>query len=307
MSIGRKYLTTKEVSQLLKINEKGVYSLVSEKGLPATKVTGKWLFPRHLVEEWLDLSISNYPTASARTPDSGRLLIAGSDDLLFQRIMGVYNKDNRESPAYFANVGSMGGLKALRQNSCHIAVCHLLQDDNQEYNFRFAEQEMERSPVFINFSRRQQGLLLARGNPKRIETIKDLARPDVSIVNRPLSTGTRLLLDYELSSADINTDDITGYHVEVGRHLEAGLAVLGGNADAAPAIRPVAELLDLDFLPLRWERFDLLVGRDRFFEPAVQRFVSILHEPVFKELAAEFIGYDVSSSGKMIYPDNAQL
>jgi molybdate-binding protein len=166
---------------------------------------------------------------------------------------------------------------------------------------------MERSPVFINFSRRQQGLLLAPGNPQKIHTIRDLAKPGVSIVNRPLSTGTRLLLDYELSSADLSSDDISGYHVEVGRHLEAGLAVLGGSADAAPAIRPVAELLGLDFLPLRWERFDLLINRERFFEPHVQRFVSLLHEAVFRELAAEFIGYDVSSAGKMIYPDNAQL
>jgi excisionase family DNA binding protein len=295
------------VAQLLKINEKGVYSLVSEKSLPATKVTGKWLFPRHLVEEWLDLSISNFPSAGSRGLDGGRLLVAGSDDLLFQRVIGIYNSRNPDNPAYFANIGSMGGLRSLRRNSCHIAVCHLLQDDNREYNFRFAEQEMERSPIFINFSRRQQGLILGCGNPKQISGVKDLANPAVSIVNRPLSTGTRLLLDYEISSADLSPDDIAGYHTEVGRHLDAGLAVLGGEADAAPAIRPVAELLGLDFLPLRWERFDLLISRDRFFEPAVQRFVSLLHEPEFKQLAEQFVGYDINSSGKMIYPDNARL
>lgn len=306
----KQYVTTKEVAQLLQVNEKAVYSLISEKGLPATKVTGKWLFPRHLVEEWLDVSVVNQPpvgSGGAGMVDPGSLLIAGSDDLLFQRMLGLYHKRYPGATAFFANLGSMGGLTALRRRQCHVAVCHLLQDDNEEYNFRFAEREMERSPVFVNFSKRQQGLLVAKGNPKEIASVADLARPGISIVNRSLSTGTRLLLDYEISRCDINADDINGYRVEVARHLDAGLAVLSGRADAAPAIRPVAALLGLDFLPLRWERFDLLIDRDRFFDPVIQRFVNLLHEPAFKEEAAEFVGYDLSVSGKMVYPDNVKL
>jgi excisionase family DNA binding protein len=303
----KRYLSTKEVAQLLQINEKGVYTLVSEKGLPATKITGKWLFPKHFVEEWLDLSAVNLPTASSPVLESGRLFIAGSDDLLFQRAVGLYNSQNPDSVIFFANIGSMGGLRALRQRSCHIGVCHLLQDDNEEYNFRFAEQEMAKSPVFINFSKRQQGIIVAHGNPKNIETVADLAAEGVRIVNRPLNTGTRLLLDFEISRSDISAEDIDGYEVEVGRHLEAGLAVLGGKADAAPAIRPVAELLGLYFIPLRWERFDMLINRDRFFEPSVQRFINLLHDPAFKEIAREYVGYDLSACGKMIYPDNLKL
>lgn len=307
MSSTKHYLNTKEVAQLLQINEKGVYALVSDKGLPATKVTGKWLFPKHFVEEWLDLSIVNLPAAANPSLDSGRLFIAGSDDLLFQRAVGLYNSQHRDSVIFYANIGSMGGLRALRQRSCHIGVCHLLQDDNEEYNFRFAEQEMGQAPVFINFSRREQGLIIANANPKGIQSIADLAADGVRIVNRPLSTGTRLLFDFEISRTDISPEDIDGYDVEVGRHLEAGLAVLSGQADAAPAIRPVAELLGLDFIPLRWERFDLLINRDRFFEPPVQRFINLLHDPAFKELAKEYVGYDLSVCGKMIYPDNVQL
>lgn len=307
MSSSKKYLNTKEVAQLLQVNEKGVYTLVSEKGLPATKVTGKWLFPRHFVEEWLDLSIVNLPAAANPALDSGRLFVAGSDDLLFQRAIGLYNSQNQDSMIFFANIGSMGGLRALRQGSCHIGVCHLLQDDNEEYNFRFAEQEMTRAPVFINFSKREQGLVITTGNPKKIHSVSDLAGEGVRIVNRPLNTGTRLLLDYEISRSEISTDDIVGYGVEVNRHLEAGLAVLGGKADAAPAIRPVAELLGLDFIPLRWERFDLLINRDRFFDPPVQRFLNLLHDPLFKEIAREYAGYDLSVCGKMIYPDNLKL
>ena len=307
MSPSKKYLNTKEVAQLLQVNEKGVYTLVSDKGLPATKVTGKWLFPRHFVEEWLDLSIVNLPAAANPALDSGRLFIAGSDDLLLQRAISLYNSRHQNSVIFFANIGSMGGLRALRQRNCHIGACHLLQDDNEEYNFRFAEQEMTQAPVFVNFSKREQGIIIGPGNPKNIRSVADLAGNGVKIVNRPLNTGTRLLLDYEISRTDISAADIDGYEVEVGRHLEAGFAVLGGRADAAPAIRPVAELLGLDFIPLRWERFDLLINRDRFFDPPVQRFMNLLHDQSFKKIASEFVGYDLSVSGKMIYPDNLKL
>lgn len=307
MVTGKQYLNTKEVARLLHVNEKVVYSLVSDKGLPATKVTGKWLFPRNLVEEWLDLYIVNLPVSGNLSLESGRLFLAGSDDLLIQRALALYNSQSPESVGFFANIGSMGGLKALRQGTCHIAACHLLQDDNKEYNFQFADTELDRSPVFINFSKRQQGLLVAKGNPKEIFSVTDLAREDVKIVNRPLNTGTRLLLDYEISRSEISSTGISGYQEEVSRHIDAGFAVLNNNADAAPAIRPVAELLGLDFLPLRWERFDLLINRDRFFEPAIQRFVNLLHDPLFRAEAEKFIGYDMSLSGKMIYPDNAQL
>ena len=307
MGNAKQYLNTKEVAQLLQVNEKVVYNLVSEKGLPATKVTGKWLFPRHLVEEWIDLYIVNLPVSGNLSLDSERLFLAGSDDLLIQRALSIYNSQTSNSIAYFANIGSMGGLKALRQSVCHIAACHLLQDDNQEYNFQFADNELDRSPVFVNFSKRQQGVLLAPGNPKQITAIADLAKKGITIVNRPLNTGTRLLLDYEISRSDISSSDISGYEHEVSRHIDAGFAVLNNEVDAAPAISPVAELLGLDFLPLRWERFDLLINRERFFEPAIQRFINVLHDPLFRAEAEKFNGYDMSLSGKMIYPDNAEL
>lgn len=299
-----KFLTTKEVAQLLKVNEKMIYSLVNDKGLPATKVTGKWLFPRRLVEEWLDAHIMNYRKESdGYSTENGLLLIAGSDDPLFQRTLGLFHVMRKDTISFFSNQGSMGGLTSLRRGLCHIGVCHLLQDDNEEYNFDFADEELDRSPVFINFSQREQGILLPPGNPKNIESIADLANPEITMVNRSLGTGTRLLFDYEISRSDISTSELTGYHTEVSRHLDAGIEVLSGRADAAPAIRAVAGMLGLDFLPLRWERFDLLINRDRFFEKGIQSFISLLHEPEFRALAESFSGYDVSLCGKMMYPN----
>jgi excisionase family DNA binding protein len=299
-----KYLTTREVSRLLNINEKMVYSLVNDKGLPATKVTGKWLFPRHLVEEWLETHVLNYQrTGCERSSSDGILLMAGSDDLLLQKALSLFHRKGLGT-VFFANLGSMGGLKSLRMGLCHIGTCHLLQDDNAEYNFNFADEELERAPVFVNFSKREQGILLQKGNPKGITCIADLAKKGVRIVNRSLGTGTRLLLDYEIAASEISSDAIDGYHREVGRHMDAGIEVLTGRADAAPAIRAIAGLLDLDFLPLRWERYDLLIARERFFEKGIQDFIGLLHDKAFKDLAVSLAGYDISLCGKMLFPDN---
>ena len=301
------YLTTKEVANLLKINDKMVYTLITEKGLPATKVTGKWLFPQRLVEEWLDVTIlDQQPSEFLKTSlsDNDKLLLAGSDDPLFQQTLALFNKKSNGRVAFFANLGSMGGLKCLRWGLCHIGVCHLLQDDNQEYNFKYAERELARLPVFVNFSMREQGILLQKGNPKNILSVADLAKPEVRIVNRPLGTGTRLLLDYELTKGGISVDQLTGYEKELSRHIDVGLEILAGKADAGPAIRAVAGLLNLDFIPLRWERFDLLIARERFFDEGIQKFVNLLQDRSFHKLAKTFIGYDLSFCGKMVFPDN---
>ena len=304
VSKDNKYLTTKDVAKLLNINEKMVYSLVNDKGLPATKVTGKWLFPRRLVEVWLDTHVLNFRrTGVERSAEEGILLMAGSDDLLLQQALSLFYKAGLGT-VFFANLGSMGGLTSLRRGLCHIGTCHLLQDDDEEYNFDFADDELEMAPVFVNFSKREQGILLQKGNPKGIACIADLAKKGVRIVNRQLGTGTRLLLDYEIARSEISSDAIDGYHREVGRHMDAGLEVLSGRADAAPAIKAVAGLLDLDFLPLRWERYDLLIARERFFEKGIQDFISLLHEKSFKEIAASYQGYDISLCGKMLFPNN---
>lgn len=298
-------LSTKEVAQLLDVNEKMVYTLVSEKGLPATKVTGKWLFPRHLVEQWIEAHTINYPENGNKLPPyHGLLIIAGSNDMLLDKAINLFNTSNTANLAVFGNLGSMGGLKALRQNLCHMASSHLLQENEDEYNFDFAVKVLDRMPAVVNFCRREQGLLVGKTNPKKIKQVSDLIRPEIRIANRPLGTGTRLLLDHELKKAGIKSEKIAGYTREFNRHLDVGLEILAGRADAAPAIRAVAGILDLEFLPLRWERYDLMVAKDRFFDEGIQRFLSLLHEKKFHELAGSLSGYDLSLSGKMIFPQD---
>ena len=296
-------LSTKEVAKFLGINEKMVYALIADKGLPASKVTGKWIFPRHLVEQWVESNTVNFPENHKVLPAyDGLLVIAGSNDLLLEKALTIFNNHRPGHLAVFGNLGSVGGINALRKNLCHMATSHLLQEDANDYNFDFLRRQFERMPVVVNFCKRDQGILLQSNNPRNITCVKDLGKPGIRIVNRSLATGTRLLFDRELRKAGVAGERIRGYDREVSRHMAVGLEILGDRADAGPGIRPVASLLGLDFIPLRQERYDLLITRDRFFDQGIQYFLSMLHEKAFIRAAEMMEGYDISKSGKMIFP-----
>lgn len=300
---GKIFLNTKQVAELLNINEKMVYSMINEKGLPAVKATGKWLFPKHLVEQWLEGLTINYPKAvNPLPPYHGLLIICGSNDILFEKTVSLFNKQFPEHAAVFGNMGSLGGLKSLKNNLCHMATSHLLQENEKEYNFDFAHEELGQVPAVVNFCCREQGIVIQKGNPRDISGVGDLKKNGIKIVNRPEGTGTRLLLDSEIKKAGLDGKTIDGYDVEVQRHLDVGLEVLSGRADAGPAIRTVASLLDLDFIPLRMERFDLIVLKDRFFDQGIQLFLGLLRSEAFKSLANELDGYDLSITGEMVFP-----
>jgi excisionase family DNA binding protein len=299
-------LSTKEVAEFLGVNEKMVYTLISEKGLPATKITGKWLFPKNLVEQWVANMTINYP----RQPESAvevpnLLLIAGSNDILLDNTMALFRRTHPEFVAFFGNLGSLGGLKALKQGLCHVATSHLSEEGDKDYNFSYAASLLNEFPAIVNFCCREQGLLVAKGNPHKIQCVADVVDKRLSVANRPLEASTRLLFDREFKKAERDGCNLRGYNREFQSHMEVGLEVLAGRADVGPAIRPVATLLGLDFISLRWERFDLLIPKHSFFAKSVQQFLDLLHGSAFRNLAENFSGYDLSLSGKMVYPGDA--
>jgi excisionase family DNA binding protein len=303
----RPFFSTKEVAQFLDVNEKMIYSLVSEKGLPATKVTGKWLFPKRYVEQWLEQNIINCPKTSSSLPSENLLVISGSNDLLLDKTIALYNRSHPNCMAVFGNVGSMGGIKALGHNLCQLASSHLLQEDDHEYNFDFIHQELgEELAAVVNFCRREQGFLIQKNNPKGVQGILDLKRDDIVIANRRKGTGTRHLLDRTLEQEDINSKKVNGYDSVFQSHLDVAIEVLSGRADMALAIRPVSHLLGLDFITLRWERYDLLISKKHFFKKSIQIFLNMLSDTPFKNEAKQLPGYDISHSGKMIFPKHCE-
>lgn len=300
----KELLSTREVAKFLNINEKMVYSLISEKGLPASKVTGKWLFPIDLVKQWVEAGTVNYPEpVSDLPPYHGIVLISGSNDLLLDETISFFNTKFKDHLVMFGFTGSMGGVKALRRNMCHIASSHLVSMDNNEYNFPFLLKEMKRMPAVVNFCMRKQGIIVKQGNPLKIKFVSDLVETGATIVNRGHGTGTRQLFDKELKKADIKGDEIKGFDDIKSKHMDIGLAVLTGKADAGPGIQAVASRLGLGFIPMRMERFDLLISKDRFFDQGIQLFLGLLKEPFFKKSAEALGGYDLSISGSMVYPE----
>ena len=158
--------STKEVAQFLGINEKMVYTLISEKGLPASKITGKWIFPSHLVEQWVESNTINYPQAHNILPQyEGLMVLAGSNDILLDKVLNLFNARYSEHLAVFGNLGSVGGINALRRGLCHMATSHLLQENGNEYNFDFLQRQFERIPVVVNFCMRGSGDFTEKGKP----------------------------------------------------------------------------------------------------------------------------------------------
>ncbi|MBW1990316.1 MAG: helix-turn-helix transcriptional regulator [Deltaproteobacteria bacterium] len=299
-----RFLSTREVADYLGVNEKMVYTLVSEKGLPATKVTGKWRFPLDLVEKWLKSHVKNLPAPERAAFPEGLLVFAGSHDILLERTLDLFGRRNPDMLAVAGNVGSMGGIRALSAGLCQVAASHLVQEDEKDYNFAYLAEEMPGlSPAVVNFCRREQGLVVAKGNPLKLEKIADLAPSGARLANRPPGTGTRLHLDRELQKAGIDPPSIPGYESAFRGHMDAALEVLSGRADAACAIRPAAHLLNLDFIPLTWERFDLVTLRDLFFHRPFQQFLSLLKTEAFTRTASTLPGYDLSATGDMVFPE----
>lgn len=295
-------MNTKEISQYIGINEKKIYNLITARELPATKITGKWVFQRHLVDRWLEQHTENYPPAE-KTPDTYKnlLIITGSNDLLLDQLLEVFARRHPLPLPLFSNLGSMGGIRALKENLCHICSCHLVESDGDEYNFGYVEEQFDNEVVLVNFCKRLQAVVVPRGNPKGVKELADLTSGRLRIANRKQGTGTRLLFDRELERQGVSGEQIPGYETEFARHLDVALEVLAGRADAGLAIAAVAEMLGLDQVEVRWERYDFIMRKDVFFSRGVQMLLALLRDEEFLGLSGKFSGYDLSLSGQVVF------
>jgi putative molybdopterin biosynthesis protein len=200
-----------------------------------------------------------------------------------------------------ANVGSLGGLIALSRNEAHLAGSHLLDPDSGEYNVSYVEKYLPRRKVkIVNLVGRQQGLLVQKDNPKRIDSLEDLIRSDVKYVNRQRGAGTRVLLDYYLDRLGIAIDDISGYQQEEFSHLSVAAAVSSKRADCGLGIAAAAGALGLDFIPLYKERYDLIIPAEFFSDNLLSPLLELLVTSEFQQAVLSLPGYDVTYTGSII-------
>ncbi|MBL8154161.1 MAG: molybdopterin biosynthesis protein, partial [Anaerolineae bacterium] len=196
-----------------------------------------------------------------------------------------------------ANVGSMGGLVALRRQEAHLAGVHLLHPETGEYNLSYVHQHLPDVPVRLaTFAHREQGLMVAAGNPLAIESLDNLTR--VRFVNRQRGAGTRLLLDYELKQRGIAPKAVNGYEREEFTHLAAAAAVASGAADCALGVHSAAQALGLTFVPVGWERYDLCIPIAHLRHPGVEALLELLRDDHFKHALAQQPGYDTRATGE---------
>ncbi|MBN1453296.1 MAG: molybdopterin biosynthesis protein [Anaerolineales bacterium] len=210
-----------------------------------------------------------------------------------------------------ANVGSQGGLVALRRGEAHLAGSHLLDPDTGEYNISYIRQYLPGVKVkVVTLVGREQGLLVERGNPKNVKSLEDLGRPGdgteaerVRFVNRQRGAGTRVLLDYQLNLLGIVPDSIIGYNQEEYTHLGVAAAVASGRADCGLGIAAAAKALELDFIPLFQERYDLVIPKEYAESDLLAPLFSVLENKEFRAAVSSLPGYDVSVMGKLIVED----
>jgi len=200
-----------------------------------------------------------------------------------------------------ANVGSLGGLVALRRTEAHIAGSHLLDTESGDYNISYIHRYLPNIPVsVVAFVEREQGLFVKKGNPKGIQSLEDLVRDDVSFVNRQRGAGTRVLLDYHLGLLGIDPQTVKGYDQEEYTHLTVSSAVASGRADCGLGITAAAYALDLDFIPLYHERYDLIIPQEYIQGSLLTPVFDILHYSKFQQAVQEMPGYGVSQMGEVI-------
>jgi putative molybdopterin biosynthesis protein len=232
------------------------------------------------------------------------ILAIGSHDLTLDLMAKFLAEKNRRLAS--ANVGSQGGLVALRRGEAHFAGSHLLDPQTGEFNISYIRQYMPNIPVkVVALVGREQGLIVKKNNPKQIKSLEDVATKSqersVLFVNRQRGSGTRVLLDYHLNLMTISPDTIAGYYQDEYTHLGVATAVASGRADCGLGIAAAAQALDLDFIPLFQERYDLVIPNQ--FSNFLSPLFDLLTDSRFREAVSQLKGYDVSVMGTIILED----
>lgn len=232
------------------------------------------------------------------------ILCTGSHDLCLDLLHDFLKKSDPAYPLASTHVGSLGGIMAVRNNMTHMAGSHLLDPKTGSYNTSYLKRYLvDRKISLITLVHRQQGFILQKGNPRQIRGIDDLIRDDINYINRQAGSGTRVLLDYELAENDIDADDIHGYDHEEYTHMAVAVAILSGKADVGLGIMAAARALELDFIPITEERYDLVIPTEYLELPMIQQVLSIINSTEFKQEIERLGGYSTRETGLMVATD----
>lgn len=285
-------LNTEEAATYLRLSERKLYDLVATGAVPCTKATGRWLFPKADLDRWLATGAVTPPTFRRAAAPA---IVGGSQDPLLEWAL-------RESGSGLASLpeGSETGLRRLRNNELVAAAIHLhrLGGDDENANLdAIANAPGFHDAVVISFARREQGLLVEPGNPRRLNHMRSVLENGARLAQRPDGAGAQLLLLALVAAAGSAPTQLPKDTPVCSTGPDIAQAVRSGRADCGIATRAVALAAGLDFVSLTWERFDIVLRQRDYFLPPQQSLFRFLRKPVFKERAKELSGYDVADAG----------
>ena len=285
-------MTTREVADYLRLRERKIYDLVRNGAIPCTRVTGKWLFPRSLIDLWL---LENAEGGGREPRTRPAAVVAGSHDMLLEWAVQA-----SEGGLALLFGGSMDGLNRFARGEATVCGLHLPEADGG-YNVDTVRRAGAGDCVLIEWARRSQGLMLPADNPLGINGVTDLPRSGARVIDRQEGAGSRLLLDRLLTEAGLERDEVTFIDEVAISHTDVAREVHEGHADAGVGIEPAARGAGLAFIPLAQERFDLLVDRREYFEAPVQSLLALARGRRFADRAQALGGYDIEQTGTVRY------
>jgi len=297
-------MNTKEVAEYLDIHEKQVYALIKSGRIPCTKVTGKWIFPKKFIDEWIEQNAKEGLKQARKKSSqiSGAVLAAGSNDPVLDMLLVATKKSHPDFYIFSANTGSTEGLKALNSGVTDIALSHLYDAESGKYNIPYLGKYLPAiNPVVVNLFKRDIGFLFNKEIAGAVKGFENLTEENIRFINRQEGSGIRLLLDYYLAKEGISSEKIKGYKNEVYTHFEVGLAIISGEANVGIASAAISKLLGLSFLPITSECFDMIMDQSTYFQPGVQAFIETLKSGDFRSRVEKIGGYNFEDSGKILY------
>jgi len=290
------FMSVRQVAEYLHLNEKKIYALVGEGKIPATKVTGKWMFPRELIDQWmLDCTHGGLL--------SDRLIIAGSDDPLLYRIILEFSKDSGAHALISYNpTGTRLGLDLLQAR--RIDACAMHWGPSKESLTRhpalLRQYPQHSNWVLIRLFLREQGLIIKPSLQKHIHDAQDLFDSKYQWALRQSGAGAQRFLMEILSRYGLNISSLNS-EISVLSEREAAAAIAMGKADVAAGTRSAATETGLGFVSTGWESFDLALPKDIWFRRLFQDLIQRIKSPACHRFADELGGYDFVNTGELIW------
>ncbi len=285
-------LTTDEAARYLRLSERKLYELISDGIVPCTKVTGRWLFPRTALDRWISNGLQKPPAIVEAPP-----IMGGSQDPLLEWAL-------RASRCGLASLpeGSENGIRRLVHRDVVAAGCHFhrIEGDDDDANPDIVRQTPSlHDAAVIAFARREQGLVVAGGNPLGLAGLADVVRTKARMAQRRQGAGAQLLLLALMARAGADMDTLNLVKPRYATGSDLAQAVRAGHADCGIATRAVARAIGLNFVTLTWERFDLVLRQRDYFQPPMQTLLDFMRSPAFREQAADLGGYDVANTASV--------